>query len=166
MAPKKGAAVAPPVEKKLSDMDVAAFLEEFRTRPLADQQRSAVWQELASFPQWAAPQFTDGVPASEVAKATKPIPRTATQAPPDPRLPAGERARIRKEQEGTPTQVHETTGGRAITTKTAAQGGPNVWADYKAPPAEGFAFMGVQTEVKPPFPGAWERTEGGWVRRT
>ncbi len=167
-SPKKGPAAGSPVEKTLTDMDVASFLEAFRARPLPEQQRSPIWQELASFPQWASDQFiTEGVSAAERAKALKPIPRSAREAPPDPRLPASERARILKDQQGDRPQVRETPDGRAITTKSSPHGGSNPWADYKAPPGspDDFAFMGVHTDVRPPFPGKWDRIEGGWVRR-
>lgn len=137
---------------KITDQQVADFLTAFRERKIEDQQASAVWQELASFPQWwgDAPK----VAGKKVAP---------TQAPPDPRLPAAQRAEITKQQavatdDGKGKKV--SSPGSMTTKGMPAQ---NPWADYKEP-APGPCLLGVPTDVSPPFAGNWSRTPNGWYR--
>ena len=136
-----------------SDQAVADALAAFRERPKEEQERSVIWQELASFPQWASAQYIEaGLPAKEVAKATAPV----TKLPPDPRLPGHERAALEPQ-----TQVQPQKDGS--TTIKTSQPRANPWADYKEP-AEGACLLSVQTDVRPPFRGEWKRVAQGWFR--
>jgi hypothetical protein len=137
---------------KITHQQVADFLSSFRELKIEDQQASAVWQELAAFPQWW------GDAPKVAGKKARP-----TQAPPDPRLPAAQRAQIAKDQAAT------TDDGKG---KTVAQPGAmtakgmpvqNPWSDYKEP-APGPCLLGVPTDVPPPFSGSWARTPNGWYR--
>lgn len=146
--------------KAITDQQVADALADFRERKKEEQERSVIWQELVQFPQWIGAQFTEGVDAKEVQKATT-LPTPHTNAPPDPRLPASERARINKEQNPTKT-VANPDGSKTIKT-AASKGQSNPWHDYKEPP-EGPCLLSVQTDHKPPFRGEWSRIATGWYR--
>lgn len=135
-----------------SDQQVADFLAEFRDRPDDVQQSSPVWQELIQFSGWGMASF----------KPKKNIPRAATEAPPDPRLPAHERAAVLKAQGVTDDGKGKKPVAGAMTT-TSTKGAPNPWAQYPAP-AEGPVFMAVNTDLAPPYPGNWRRTPDGWFR--
>lgn len=139
----------------LSDQQAADFLAAFRERSIEDQQASLIWQELSLFPQWWG----------DAPRTTVRPPRTATEAPPDPRLPAHERAAVFKTQ-----GVGVTDDGKGKTpvagSMTSGQVRPeqNPWAGYKAPSPEGSCSYAVKTDVPPPWPGNWRRTSEGWFR--
>lgn len=142
--------------KRLTDIEVAAFLANFRDRPQEQQEVSPVWQELSGFPQWSGAQFRgDSAPTLD--------------APPDPRLPARERAaEVEKQREANPVpDPHEPRPSptpNVMTTGDVGQGA-NPWADVRPPADDGSGcFVGVNTDVKPPFPGNWRRVERGWYR--
>jgi hypothetical protein len=137
----------------LSDQQVADFLLEFRDRPDEVQQSSPVWQELIQFSGWGMASF----------KPKKNIPREATEALPDPRLPAHERAAILKAQGGvTDDAKGKKPSSGAMTTKST-QGAPNPWAQYPTP-GPGPVFVALNTDLAPPYPGNWRRTPDGWYR--
>lgn len=140
--------------KKLSDQEVADALANFRERPKDDQMRSVIWQELAGFPEWASAQYTEGVPAKEVVKATL--------APPDPRLPGSQRAAAFRAQGVTDDGKAKKPASGSMTTGSTV-GKANPFSDYKAPPP-GPCLVAVQSETPPPFEGAWRRVDGGWFR--
>ena len=140
---------------KLSDQKVAAALADFRERPQKEQESSPIFQELIQFPGWGMAHF-------DPKKAGQPA---STPVPPDPRLPAAERAAALKEQGAVtepPTKKPPATPG-AITTKDA-QGQTNPWKDVKTPEGDGPTFIGLRTDVAPPFPGNWRKTPDGWFR--
>lgn len=141
--------------KKLTDQEVADALSDFRDRPKADQERSVIWQELASFPEWASAQYTAGVPAKEVVKATL--------APPDPRLSPAARAAAFKAQGSPVTDDSKTKKPNTGAITTGAMAKPNPYSDYRTP-AEGPCLVAVESENPPPFPGTWRRVNGGWFR--
>jgi hypothetical protein len=152
---KKKASKAPKPKKVrgLKDQEVADFLTKFRERDQKDQEASPIWQELVAFPGWGMAEFKEVDTELHVLPAELP----------DPRMPARERAEfmeseghVTDEGKGQPTPGAMTTG--------EMPGGANPWADTKEPPAGGPLFLGVNTEVKPPFPGNWVRKEGGWFR--
>lgn len=137
----------------LSDQQVADFLAEFRDRSDEVQQSSPVWQELIQFSGWGMASF----------KPTKNIPRAATEAPPDPRLPAHERAAVLKRQGGVTDDAKAKKPASGSMTTKVTQGAPNPWAGYPMP-AEGPVFMALNTDLAPPYPGKWRRTPDGWFR--
>jgi len=139
--------------RALKDMEVADFLAKFRERDQKDQEASPVWQELISFPGWGMAEFKE--PDSELHILPSELP--------DPRMPARQRAEfmakeghVTDEPKGQPTPGAITTGH--------IPGGVNPWAETTPPAAEGPLFLGVNTDVPPPFPGNWQRKEGGWFR--
>ncbi len=136
----------------LSDIEVAAFLAEFRERPQERQEASPIWQELASFPQWAGAQYRgDESPA--------------LAPPPDPRLPGIEKQR-QAEESGQPVEVTQQPDGTQAMTTQDTRKAANPWADHRPPPDDGSSvFVAVNTEQRPPFSGDWERRQGGWFRR-
>lgn len=141
-------------KRALKDAEVAAFLEKFRERPQEDQERSPVWQELVAFPGWGMAEFREADPDLHVIPAELP----------DPRLSAKARADFMVEK-----GHHVTDEGNGVTTPGSIMSGQmpgaaNPWADTNVPPGDGPLFLGVSTDVKPPFPGNWVRKEGGWFR--
>lgn len=148
--------------KKLTDAQVAEFLVDFRERKPEEQERSVVWQELVSFPQWGMAKF--------VPDKVKPIEPTPGNDPslPDPRLSATARAEITKakDEQRPPTAVGTKVSGNTIKT---SGGTVNPWADYSPPPAEGSVSYGIRTEIHPPAsfgdPARWRRDENGWHRK-
>lgn len=142
--------------RSLTDIEVAQFLADFRGRPQEQQESSPVYQELVGFPQWAGAQYK-----SDDDKPT-------LEPPPDPRLPALERRETLAEQQaGQPQPVQVTqqpSGARAMTTADVGTD-TNPWADYNPPADDGSgAWMPVNTDVRPPYPGDWQRRQGGWWR--
>jgi len=149
---------AAPKRRKLSDVEVAAFLADFRDRPGSEQQASVVWQELAAFPQWANAQYRDGT--------------TPLAPPPDPRLPPMERraavaaqAAAQGTAAGSPTRVAQgPDGARSIRTADGPGKPANPWSDFREPEGLGPAFVGCNTDQRPPWSGDWQRRQGGWYR--
>lgn len=142
--------------RQLTDIEVAQFLAEFRGRPLEQQESSPVYQELMGFPQWSGAQYRgEAVPTLDV--------------PPDPRLPARERAaEVEKQRAANPMpDPHEPRPAptpNVMTTGAVGQAA-NPWSDVKPPADDGSGcFVGVNTDVRPPFPGNWRRVDRGWYR--
>jgi hypothetical protein len=148
------------MSKKLSDQQVADALMEFRDRAADDQARSPIWQELVQFPGWGMAQY-DGK------KAAPPPPKTATEALPDPRLPAEARAAILREQgvvsDAPKPGVQPQPGSMTVKDSHPVH---NPWATIKPPPPDGPYFANVRTEIAPPYPGNWRRTSDGWFRES
>lgn len=144
-------------EVKVSDVQAAEFLAEFRERELDVQENSPVYQELIQFPQWQ----TARIVAEEAPGAA---PNTAEL--PDPREPA--RARLANERpEPTPqpqTAVAQNSDASRSITTDARTNQPSPWVNSGAPPAEGVVFLANDTELPPPWPGDWSRRDGGWLR--
>lgn len=153
---------APEAPRGMTDIEVAEFLAGFRDRPQEDQEASPVYQELISFPGWGAgAQYRDSeAPAPEAPEAP------SLEPPPDPRLPALERREAAGEQpESTPTQVTQNPDASRSITTADRNAESNPWADYNPPPEDGSgAWMPVNTDVRPPYPGDWQRRQGGWYR--
>jgi hypothetical protein len=135
---------------KLNDLSVSLFLEDFRSRPLGEQQASPIWQELIQFPSWGNP-------------IKMPDPRVGAAELPDPRMSAPDRAEFMKKH-GPVTDDSKAKSPHPGSMTTAGNQ-PNPWSDYRQPEAKGFVFMGVKTELPPPWPGEWQRVADGWVRR-
>lgn len=140
-----------PRRRRLSDVEVAAFLAEFRGRPSADQQASLVWQELAAFPQWASAQYRDAAPT--------------LAPPPDPRLPAAERRAATEAQSMATRVVQGPDATRSIRTADGPGKPTNPWADHREPASGGPAFVACNTDQRPPWTGDWQRRQGGWFRQ-
>jgi hypothetical protein len=140
----------------IRDAEVAEFLASFRERIQGEQERSPVWQELVSFPGWGMAKFTP-----ELAK----IPIIPTAELPDPRMTAQGRADFVKGQEGAVTDEGKGKPTPGAMTSVAMPGGVNPWADVRRPTDKGPVFLASKTDVPPPFPGAWEKREGGWFRK-
>lgn len=138
----------------LTDQQVAQFLTDFRDRTEEEQQNSPVWQELVQFPGWGMASY------SPKKKAVKP-----TEAPPDPRLPAHERAAVLKAQGGVTDDAKAKAPASGSMTTALTRPQQNPWAMHKIP-APGPAFLSLKTEVPPPFPGSWRRTPDGWFRES
>ena len=140
-----------------TDIEVAQFLADFRDRAPDQQESSPVYQELAAFPQWAGAQYRgDEAPVAQI--------------PPDPRLPPLERREAiaaqaaANPQPPSPHDPQPAPAPNAITTGAMGQN-TNPWADYNPPPEDGSAvFLNCNTDVRPPFPGEWQRRVGGWFR--
>ena len=139
--------------RALKDMEVADFLSKFRERRQEDQESSPIWQELISFPGWGMAEFKEGDGELHVLPAELP----------DPRMPARERAEF-MENEGHVTDEGKGEPTPGAMTTDAGMGKPNPWVDTRTPAVGGPLFLGVKTEVKPPFPGNWVQKEGGWYR--
>jgi hypothetical protein len=145
---------------KVTDQQLADALAAFRERPKAEQQANVVWQELASFPEWASAQYRD---SSEPRPEPRPVATRATEAPPDPRLPSQQRADIAKEQ-GTMTDDSKAKKPAVGSMVTGGQNRPNPWSQSRCPDGSGPAFIGINVNEPPPWPGKWRRVEGGWFR--
>lgn len=130
----------------LNDRSVAEYLANFRERSLEDQQASIIWEELTQFPQWLGDAYKE-----EPAK---------TEALPDPRLSASQRAAAMKKRPSAPEPAAKKNG--AITTKDSGKPS-NPWSDVHVPET-GATHVAVKTDIKPPFPGKWRKTEEGWFR--
>lgn len=140
-----------------NDIEVALFLTEFRSRTAEQQESSPVWQELTGFPQWAGAQYRGDEPPT-------------MEAPPDPRLPPLERRAILEAQAAANPQLADPHTPRPgpdpnVITTGAVGGAPNPWSDFKMPAEDGSAvFLNCNTDVRPHFPGDWQRRSGGWFR--
>jgi hypothetical protein len=147
--------------KKVSDVQVAEFLAEFRDRKPEEQEASPVWQELVSFPQWGIAKF---VP-DKVRPAPEPAGSDASL--PDPRLSASARADITKARAEQRPPVAAATKVSGNTIKTDG-GAVNPWADYKCPSLTGALSIALRTNVPPPAsfgdPSKWRQTQDGWSR--
>jgi len=139
--------------RALKDQEVADFLATFRDRSQEDQERSPIWQELIAFPGWGMAEFKEADTDLHILPAELP----------DPRMPAKKRAdfmakegHVTDEGKGKPTPGSITSGGMP--------GAANPWFETRIPSESGPLFLGVNTDVKPPFPGNWVRKEGGWFR--
>ena len=145
-------------EVKVSDVQAAEFLAEFRDRELDGQEASPVYQELIQFPQWQTARIV-----GEEAPGSAPTPSAEL---PDPREPA--RTRLAKEDRPAPTPqpqavVSQNESSRSITTDAKSHQ-PNPWVNAGSPPQTGTVFLAVETNTPPPFPGEWVRRDGGWFR--
>jgi hypothetical protein len=135
--------------KPITDAEVAIFLDEFRARPQREQEASPVYQELILFPGW-------GMLGAE-------SPGPMNPDIPDPRKPPLERAREMKERgQITDTGKGKVNQGSMTTANTQPQVSP--WADTREP-SPGPAFLGIQTDIAPPFAGEWTRLPEGWFRK-
>jgi hypothetical protein len=146
-------------EVKVSDVQAAEFLAEFRERELDAQEGSPVYQELIQFPQWQSARYV-----AEEAPGTAPDVPSAEL--PDPREPARTRL-VNERPEPTPQPqakvAQNPDASRSITTDAKGHM-PNPWVNSGAPPAEGVVFLANDTEIPPPWPGDWSRRDGGWLR--
>lgn len=151
-----GAKTAKPSRRRkaITDIEVAAWLEDFQARSAEDQQASEVWQALAAFPQWTGAQYREDGPAAEM--------------PINPRL-TGEHLERELERRGeelpsqTLASAQKTDGSNAITTG-AVGSVPNPWAEHTPPTESGMLFIAIDTPIQPPYPGNWRRKTGGWLR--
>jgi hypothetical protein len=143
---------AVPQQTRLTDAEVAAYLADFRDRPQERQETSLIWQELMSFPQWTGAQYRGG--------------ETELAAPPDPRLSGSERqAEYERTGQEPPTVTQQPDGTRSMTTGDVGKAA-NPWSDHRPPPNDGSSiFLAVNTDIRPPYEGDWERRPGGWFRR-
>lgn len=147
-------AVAPP-KRKISDIELAEALDDFRENRTQEQQEaSIVYQSLIQFVGWGMANYN---PERKVQ------PPPTTPAPPDPRLSNTQKQQILADQnKGKPPTLQNTkTNANTIMTQSDK---PNPWANSSAPPPSGPCFIGVNTEIPPPWSGAWQRREGGWFR--
>lgn len=140
----------------IKDVEVAEFLSSFRERSQEEQERSPIWQELVAFPGWGMAKFKP-----EDVK----IPLIPSAELPDPRLPPQARADFIRNQDGAVTDEGKGKPTPGAMTSISMPGQANPWADVRTPTGEGPLFLGMNTEVPPPFPGTWERKEGGWFRK-
>lgn len=148
---------AKPREKKvrpMKDQEVADFLSKFRERDQKDQEASPIWQELVAFPGWGMAEFKEADPELHVLPAEIP----------DPRMPARKRAEFMADQGHHVTDEGKGKPTPGAITSGQIPGGANPWSETSVPPEGGPLFLGVNTDVKPPFPGNWVRKEGGWFR--
>jgi len=136
--------------RQITDAEVAIFLEEFRGRPQREQESSPIYQELIQFPGWGMVGVDSSGPMNPDI--------------PDPRKPPLERAKEMKER----GQITDTGKGKKpnqgsmTTANTQPQTSP--WADTREP-SPGPAFLGIQTDITPPFAGEWTRLPEGWFRK-
>ncbi|HUU21972.1 MAG TPA: hypothetical protein VM389_05495 [Phycisphaerae bacterium] len=147
--------IVPAQPREITDIEAAVWLESFQERSLEVQQASPVWQALVGFPQWAGAQFGGGD-------------EPTAQMPINPRLTGDHRRREleRRGETETVASVKKPDGTNTITTQQLGQGASNPWADHRLPEGagDGPLFIGVDTNVKPPYAGAWVRRDGGWFR--
>jgi len=144
-------------KRLIKDAEVAEFLEAFKGRTQEEQERSPVWQSLIGFPGWGMARFK----LEEVR-----IPVIPSAELPDPRSTPLEKAEFTRRQEG--VAVTDEGKGRptpGAMTSISMPGQDNPWSDVRTPTEGGPVFLAIKTEVPPPFPGAWERREGGWFRK-
>ena len=144
---------------KVSDVQVAELLAEFRDRELERQEASPIYQELIQFPQWQTARIV-----GEEAPGSAPTPSAEL---PDPREPA--RTRLPTEDRPEPTPQPQAVvsqnadASRSITTD-AKSNQPNPWVNTGSPPQTGTVFLANETNTPPPWPGEWVRRDGGWLR--
>jgi hypothetical protein len=139
-------------KKLLTEIEVAEYLVAFRERPQAEQEASPIYQELIAFSGWGMAKYAPKAPL-------------VSPEIPDPRMSSADRAKLMKELNPiTDTGKGKTEPG-AMTTVGSPAGAQNPWVDTRTPEGKGPLFLGVNTEVPPPFAGTWERKEGGWFRK-
>lgn len=142
-----------PPKKKITDLEVSEFLASFRERSQKEQEASSVFQELLLFPGWGM---------ANVALKVK-APETNPEIP-DPRKPPLERAKEMREH-GQITDQGKGPAHPGSMTSASTNPQPNPWASTTPPRESGPVFLGMRTDVPPPFPGKWERLPDGWFRK-
>jgi hypothetical protein len=146
-------------EVKVTDVQVAEFLAEFRDRELDGQEASPVYQELIQFPQWQTARYVED-------EAPGTAPNVPSAELPDPREPSRTRLATEERPEPTPQPqavVSQNAESRSITTD-AKSNMANPWANTGSPPQTGTVFLANETNTPPPWPGEWVRRDGGWLR--